>query len=201
MQYSASLSKIKKSLSLLNENAKHAIEFRETFSFPAYDEAIRDKIKGTSKVHCYRICMIALYFEFVMALMRMFDNHEETASFKTLFGYLSDDFIKYFETETNRKVKSEIQSALIDYNKLNGSHLLGRLKTVRHNMFAHTSMNFNKKQIAEYGYAEKLLDKTLPMLNKLNLTILGKLEPFDALRVDLKLCVSDFWQSTLNKSQ
>jgi len=200
MQYSESLNNIKKNLSLLNNNAKLAIEFRETFSFPAYDEVIRDKIKGTPKVHCYRICMIALYFELVMALMRMFDNYEETASFKTLFGYLSDDFIKDFETEKKRKVKSEIQSAIIDYNKLNGSHLLGRLKRVRHNMFAHTSMNFNKKQIAKFGNAEKLLDKTLPMLNKLNLTILGKSEPFDELRVDLKPCVSNFWQSILNNS-
>lgn len=201
MHYNESLSKIRESLLWVNANAKHAIELRETFSFPAYDESIRKKIKGTYKVYCYKICMIALYFELVMALMRMFDNSDDTASFKTLFGYLSDEFINYFETETNRKVKSEIQSALIDYNKLNGSHLVGRLKTVRHNMYAHTSMNFNKKQIAEYGYAEKLLDKTLPMLNKINLTILGKSEPFDKLSIDWKLYASDFWQSILNNGQ
>jgi hypothetical protein len=65
--------------------------------------------------------MIALYFELVMALMRMFDNNKETASFKTLFEYLSDDFIKEFETKTSKKVRREIKSALNDYNKLSSS--------------------------------------------------------------------------------
>jgi len=200
MQHNQSLSKINKNLLWLNSNAKHAIELKETFSFPAYDESIREKIKGTYKVYCYKHCMIALYFEFVMSLMRMFDNYEDTASFKTLFSYLSDDFISYYETESHRKIKSEIKLALNDYNKLNGSHLVARLKTVRHNMFAHTSMKFNKKQIAEYGYAEKLLDKTLPVLNKLNLIIRGESEPFDKLSAKWKLYAVEFWQSIINNS-
>lgn len=198
MKYNESLNNIRKSLSSLNENAKRSIEFRETFSFPAYDKSIRDKIKGTSKVYCYSSCMIALYFELVMALMRMFDNNKETASFKTLFEYLSDDFIKEFETKTSKKVRREIKSALNDYNKLSSSHWLGRLKTVRHKMVAHTSINFNKKQGAKYGYAEKLLDETLPILNKLNFAILGKAEPFDKLSVNWKLYATEFWQSSID---
>ena len=201
MQHSKSLSKINENLSWLNSNAKHAIELKETFSFPAYDESIREKIKGTYKVYCYKHCMFALYFELIMSIMRMFDNYEDTASFKTLFGYLSDEYISYYESKSNRKIKSEIKLALNDYNKLNGSHLVARLKTVRHNMFAHTSMNFNKNQIAEYGYAEKLLDKTLPMLNNLNLIILEKSEPFDKISASWKLYAVEFWQSIIINSQ
>jgi hypothetical protein len=65
-------------------------------------------------------------------------------------------------------------------------------------MVAHTSINFNKKQGAKYGYAEKLLDETLPILNKLNFAILGKAEPFDKLSVNWKLYATEFWQSIID---
>jgi hypothetical protein len=202
MRYNQSLDKVHESLSWLNANARHAIELQETFTFPAYDRSIRESIKGTDKVRCYKICMVALYFEFIMALMRMYDSYErDTASFKTLFGYLSNDFIHRFEARTQRKVKSEIQSALNEYKKLKGSHFWGRLKTVRDNMFAHTSTNFNRRQIAEYGHTEKLLAKTLPMLNSLNLAIRGRTEPFDKIGAYWKAFAIEFWQDTINSGQ
>ena len=71
MEYNELLKKVEQGLFWLDANARHAIELRGTFTFPAYDVSIRALIKGTNKVRCYKICLDAIYFEFVMTLMRM----------------------------------------------------------------------------------------------------------------------------------
>ncbi len=117
MQYNHLLKKVEQGLFWLDANGRHAIELQETFTFPAYDVPIRELIKDTNKVRCYKVCLDAIYFEFVMTLMRMYDNYEhDTVCFQKIFEYLSDDFIQKFETETRRKVKGKIQSALNEFN-------------------------------------------------------------------------------------
>jgi len=202
IEYSQLFEKVEQSLVWLDANARHAIECQETFTFPAYNAGIRELIKGTKKVRCYKICLDAIYFEFIMTLMRMYDNYksDNTICFKNLFEYLTDDFIHNFEIKTQTHVKSKIQAARDEFKSLNGSHLVGRLKTVRHNMYAHTSANFKRNQVAEYGYAEKLLERTLPMLNNVNAAVRGKVQPYDKIRKYWKSYAVEFWQTLLNKN-
>lgn len=201
VHYNQLLGKVEQGLAWLDANARHAIECQETFAFPSKDTAIRKLIKGTNKVRCYKICLEAIYFEFIMSLMRMYDSYErDTVCFKNLFDYLTDDFIQDFESKTQRKVNTAIQSAWYEFQKLNGSHLIGGLKAVRHKMLAHTSINFNRNQFARYGDAEKLLEMTLPMLNNLHSTIRGKVEPYDKIRKYWNGYAIEFWQSMLNKN-
>jgi hypothetical protein len=198
MQYGQLLNKVEGGLFWLNAHADHAIELRETFTFPAYDASLRKLIKGSNKVRCYKICLEAVYFEFVMTLMRMYDSYErDTICFKTLFEYLSDEFIQNFETKTGRQIKNKIQSALNEYKSLNGSHLVSRLRTVRDKMFAHTSTNVNRSQVAKYGHAEKLLERTLPMLNTLSSAIRDKVEPYDKRSKYWKGYATEFWQGLI----
>ncbi|MEI7827950.1 MAG: hypothetical protein WCI87_09200 [Euryarchaeota archaeon] len=201
MEYDEILNKVVLRLAWLNANAKHAIELRETFAFPAYDPSIREIIRGTNNVRCYKVCLDAVYFELIMTLMRMFDNYksDDTACFEKLFECLSADFVKNIESKTQRRVKNQIQSALKEYLSIKDSHLVASLKTVRHKMFAHTSTNFNKSQIAKYGYAEELLKRTLPMLNDLNSAIHNKVEPFDKISKYWKGYAMEFWQAFLKK--
>ena len=199
--YNQLLKKVEQGLVWLDANARHAIECQETFAFPSKDTAIRKSIEVSNKVRCYKICLDAIYFDFIMSLMRMYDSYErDTVCFKNLFDYLTDDFIHDFESKTQRKANTAIQSARHEFQKLNGSHLIGRLKTARHNMLAHTSINFNRNQVARYGDAEKLLERTLPILNNLNSTIRGKVEPYDKIRKYWKGYAIEFWQIMLNKN-
>jgi len=62
MEYNQLLEKIEQSFFWLTANARHAIELKETFSFPAYDKSIRKLIEGTNKVRCYKVCLDAIYF-------------------------------------------------------------------------------------------------------------------------------------------
>jgi hypothetical protein len=195
MNYNEILKKIEQDLTWLDANVRHAIECQETFAFPAYDGSIRKIIKGTNKVRCYKICLEAIYCDFIMSLMRMYDSYErDTVCFNNLFDRLTDDFIQAFESKTRREIDATIQSARKDFKSLNGSHLISRLKTVRHSMLAHTSTNFNRTQIARYGDAEGLLKRTLPILNKLNSAIRNKTEAYDKVRSYWNKYAIEFWQ-------
>jgi hypothetical protein len=201
IDYNEILQKVEQGLAWLDANARHAIECQETFAFPAYNSSIRELIKDTNKVRCYKICLEAIYFDLIMLLMRMYDSYErDTVCFKNLFAYLNGGFIHDFEIKTQRPISDTIHSARTEFQNLKGSHLIGRLKTVRHNMLAHTSINFKRNQVARYGDAEKLLEKTLPMINDLNSAILGKVHPYDKIRKYWKGYAVEFWQIILNKN-
>jgi len=195
MEYEQIFKKIEQNLCWLNANARHAIELQETFLFPAYDTTIRESIKNTNKVRCYKVCLDALYFEFVMTLMRMFDSYEhDTICLQNVFELLSDDFVKHFEIKNKKEIRNEINLASNQYEGLKGSHLVARLSGVRHKHYAHTATNFDRNQFADYGHAEELLKKTLPMLNNLNFAILGKTESFDQVENFWKGYAVEFWQ-------
>jgi hypothetical protein len=134
---------------------------------------LRDSIKGTNKLRCYNVYIKSVYYELVMTLTRMYDQRNEPGDvcFKRLFELLSDDFIKELETQTTKQIKAKIKSAFNDYKYLNGSHYLSRLRIIRHKRFAHTSFNFDKRQLPKYGDAERLLHKTLLMLNKIDTAV------------------------------
>jgi len=132
----------------------------------------------------------------------MYDTYksDDTVCFDKLFYYLSAEFIQEIENKTQRRIKSKIHSAQKEYTNLKDSHLIARLKTVRNKMFAHTSANFDKRQVARYGYAEQLLEKTLPMLNNLNSAILGNVEPFDSISKYWKGYAKEFWKILLKSN-
>jgi len=202
MEYDQIIRKVGVRLLWLNANARHAIELKETFTFPAYNPALRKIIKGGNLVRCYKVYLDAIYFEFIMTLMRMYDTYksDDTVCFDKLFCYLSAEFIQEIENKTQRRIKSKIHSAQKEYTNLKDSHLIARLKTVRNKMFAHTSANFDKRQVARYGYAEQLLEKTLPMLNNLNSAILGNVEPFDSISKYWKGYAKEFWKILLKSN-
>jgi hypothetical protein len=199
--YEKSLKKIDQCLFWLNPNAKHAIELKETFSYPAYNDELRNSVKGTNSVRAYKICLESIYFEFIMTLMRMYDSYEkETACFKNLFNEINENFIESYEKDKNIKIKEELNSIVHDFNNLKGSHLVSRLTTVRNKLFAHTATNFNSNQFAHYGHAEELLDKTLPLLNRLNKIFSNRIEPFESIITLWKGYSLEFWNNFLNTS-
>jgi len=197
--YEKSLKKINQCLFWLNPNAKHAIELKETFSYPAYNDELRNSLNGTNAVLVYKVRLESIYFEFIMTLMRMYDSYEkETACFKNLFNEINENFIESYEKDKNIKIKGELKSIVHYFNNLKGSHLVSRLTTVRNKLFAHTATNFNSNQFAEYGHAEELLEKTLPLLHRLNKLFSNRIEPFESIIDHWKGFSSEFWKKFVN---
>lgn len=196
------LAKTEQGLVWLDANARHAIECQETFAFPAYDNEIRSLIRDTNKVRCYKICVEAIYFDFIMSLMRMYDSYErDTICFKNLFKCLTKEFIHEFESRTQKSIADQVKLAHDEFQSINGSHFIRSLKTVRHKMLAHTSSNFNRNKFPEYGDAEKLLKRTLPMLNHINFAIRDKVESYDKIQDYWKGYAVEFWQTMLNNKK
>ena len=195
MEFDKSLQTVEKNLFWLNANARHAIELQETFSFPAHDPSLRELIKGTKKVRCYKISLEAIYFEYIMTLMRMYDSYQRNVMcFEALFQNLTIDFVHEFERINKRDIKSSIDHSCQKYNELKGSHLVSKLTKIRHKMYAHTAADFNRNQFGKHGDAEKLLSETLPMLNSVIKAIWNKEEPYEHLVNHWKSYSSEFWK-------
>jgi hypothetical protein len=200
MSYNEQLRRIENLLYWLDANAKHAIELDESFKYPAHNARVREYIKGTGNARFYGICLRSIYFELVMTLMRIHDSYErDTACFSSLLKLITRDFVSKFKDKTNRNILININRVNINYKLLSGSHVMGKLKTVRHNMYAHTGTKFNREQVAAYGDAERLLEKTLLMLNDINIAIYGKPEPYDRISRIWAKYSREFWDNYINR--
>lgn len=199
MNFDQSIKKINQCLFWLDLNIRNAIELKEMFTFAAYDNSLHTSIQGTNVVRGFNVTLKALYFEFVMTLMRIFDTYErDTASLKNVFTYLNeDDFIKTFEKKTQREIAQIITKAEQQYNAVKGSHFVARLNTVRNKLYAHTATEFNKNELADYNHAEELLNKTIPILQDLHLAIDDKGKSYDKFSDYWKDYAVDFWRNLL----
>ncbi len=84
------------------------------------------------------------------------------------------DFLKRLDAEAIQSAyneTSQIFGLFQNYEKLKGSHLLGRLRTVRNELFAHTAIERNRNNPARYGDAEKFLEKTAIFVASLNSSV------------------------------
>lgn len=76
---------------------------------------------------------------------------------------LQDDAVK-----SSREDTSIIFDLLQQSQKLQGSHLVARLRSIRHELFAHTAIERSQNNKARYGDAEELLTKTKTLVSGFN---------------------------------
>lgn len=89
---------------------------------------------------------------------------------KELQSYDTDFLMKLRANATNsaQAETSQIFALIGEFNKLKGSHLIARLRTIRHELFAHTAIERTRNNPPHYGDAEELLDKTTRFVAQLN---------------------------------
>lgn len=76
---------------------------------------------------------------------------------------LKADAIRSAEMET-----SQLFSVLEEFGKLKGSHLVQRIRTIRHELFAHIAIDRNQNNPVLYGDTEELIKETTQLLVRLN---------------------------------
>lgn len=84
------------------------------------------------------------------------------------------DFLKKLKRDATLSAQadtSELFSLLGEFDKLKGSHLLARLRSIRNELFAHTAIERNQNNPARYGDAEALLERTVQFVSRLNSAI------------------------------
>lgn len=97
---------------------------------------------------------------------------------KNSTGDLDTDFLKKLEADAVQSASKDAskETSLIfalfrDFEKLKGSHLLSRLRTIRNELLAHTAIKRNRNNPAHYGDTEKLLKKTAQFVVSLNSSV------------------------------
>ncbi|MBU4524407.1 MAG: hypothetical protein KUA37_06635 [Desulfomicrobium sp.] len=93
------------------------------------------------------------------------DQHGQPAP-KEFVAELQKDAVRAAEAETN-----EIEALNTEYGTLKGSHLICRIRKARNEFLAHTALDPSRNNLADYGNAEELLGKTIPLVTRLQLAV------------------------------
>ena len=168
MEYKPKWNYVNAYLGNIVNNAEHAVRLKESFIYPAYDTKISQTINGTRNSVFYGLCLESIYFEYIMTLMRMYDGKEiDTSSFGNIMVLLDNDFIAEYEQRHSRNIRDNVNIAIIKYNGIINSHLYAGIKMLRNKYLAHTAINLSNNRVAKYGYADKILDESICILNLL----------------------------------
>lgn len=81
--------------------------------------------------------------------------------------------LKKDATHASQAETSEIFVLVKEFEQLKGNHLLGRLRSIRHELLAHIAIERNRNNAARYGDAEDLLEKTYRFVSRLNSAIIN----------------------------
>lgn len=114
------------------------------------------------------------------------------------------DFLEKLKADARRSAQaetSEIFGLLNEFKKLKGSHLLGRLRSVRNELFAHTAIERTRNNPARYGDAEEFLKQTMQFVSLLNSAVRNVLCTYQE---HIQLCVEQadfFWQAVVQKGE
>lgn len=94
------------------------------------------------------------------------DLEEDLNNNRCYLDKLRADAISEAQQET-----TNIFSLISEFQKIKGSHRLSRLRAVRNELFAHTALQRNQNNSAQYGDAENLLDQTASFTCRMNAAI------------------------------
>jgi hypothetical protein len=94
---------------------------------------------------------------------------------------------------------SEIASLIKEFEQLKGNHHLGRLRSIRNELLAHTAIERNRNNAARYGDAEELLEKTARFVSKLNSAIINLHWNYQSHINTWQEHAEFFWQRVLGK--
>ena len=112
--------------------------------------------------------------ELNITLVRMYDPPDpRNASFERLLSLLDDSDVPPGERSEALERAKEL------FAKRKGDHRLQRLEDRRHRLLAHTAVEDDSQQKAQFQDVRSFVDGTLALLNELNYAITGKRKPYD----------------------
>ena len=96
---------------------------------------------------------------------------------------------------------SEIIALVQEFTQLKGNHHLSRLRSLRHELLAHTAIERNQNNPARYGDAEELLKKTTDLVCRLNSAIRSLHGDYQSHINIWREHAEYFWQKVLEKEK
>lgn len=149
----------------------------------AYNPDVADRYDDTWEAHGYTVVINAVFMEQLAILMRLWDkrDHDDVLSIRRAKKILGDaNFLDWFiRNERNNPgtytpdqreelIRENLTKFNDAYNHAKGHHTLGRLRSIRNEMLAHNAEK-SVGQKAEWGYADDLLEMTIPIAEAVNI--------------------------------
>ena len=174
-------------------DVKRAIAVRALYARCADQADIIEAYRNTYEGQGFQTIRNALLLELIIILMRIYDKPgENTASLQSLSRHLSN-------VQEQPQIRND---ALRRIETLKGDHRLRALRRLRHEVLAHTAMEFSCSPPARYGYAESLLDDTIIVVHEQATTLLGTNYDYEERKDMWAKYAEAFWKrASLGESQ
>lgn len=147
----------------------------------AYDPGVTDHYNNTLEAWGYNVVIEAVFIEQVIVLMRLWDDRDDVLSIPRAKKILSDtEFLDWFigrerknpgaytPDEREGLIRRDLDKFNVAYDDTKGHHTLDHLRNLRNKTLAHNAED-PKRQKATYGYADQLLEKTIPVAEAVNI--------------------------------
>lgn len=147
----------------------------------AYNPDVAGRYNNTWEAWGYDVVIQAVFIELVIILMRLWDGRDDVLSIPRAKEILDDaEFLDWFiQHERNNPVtytpdeREELIRRDLDkfnkaYDDAKGHHTEGGLRGIRNETLAHNAEE-PSAQKAKYGYADDLLEKTIPIAEAINI--------------------------------
>jgi hypothetical protein len=126
-----------------------------------------------------------------------------TGDFKQILDGMGS---QYYQQHADEAMKSaakdaeEIRTLVTEFEVLQGNHLLGRLETIRDELFAHKAIVRNFNNPAKYGDAEELLVKTCSFVTRLNKAVIRLVSTYEHTQATWQEHAESFWKMSADVS-
>ena len=114
------------------------------------------------------------------------------------------EFFDQLSAEAKAAAQAEAAETIAlvnEFAQLKGNHYLGRLRSIRHELFAHTAIERNQNNAARYGDAEKILEKTVRFVSRLNSAVRSRHWDYQSHIDTWQEYAGYFWQKVLAKEK
>ncbi|MCZ6774363.1 MAG: hypothetical protein O7G83_20590 [Proteobacteria bacterium] len=184
----------------LDVEIRHSIALNALHLRGAFQSDVPDVFDDSLEAWGYNLVVFALHAELIMALTRIFDVMENTASLPMLMEILRDtQVVEALCADARNNVPGDairqiIKEAHEDLARLRNSHQLARVKTIRNKMLAHLARDWEKSQRAQNRHTIELVEMTFPTIEKLNLALRGENLSYRETASNEEVYADNFWR-------
>lgn len=160
---------------------------------------IKERYNHTFEARALSIIHDSLHITMIMALMRMYDRDDRSASIPSLISILEKPGVLGYLKQKSRPQRENIdtwmRSVKLRVARLRNDDTLKALKRLRNFTLAHIDPNKAARHGAKYGYERRILNRTAPIIRLFLLIVSSTDTDFSEVRKIWRFYAQHFWGS------
>jgi hypothetical protein len=175
-----------------------AVAFYETFFPSGQDADLIARMNKSDFYPAFNIISDSLHRNAIMAVCRIWDTRPDSANLNSLAKMLANNQVLADLARAGHPVDPKrLRKWYADVAQVNDSDELGALVAVRHRALAHTAspnkVYKDKARVAVYGDERRVIELTIPLVERANAFIGTCVPPFDEQRKIRREHAAKFW--------